>query len=128
MKKVNKESKRVLWVSRHDVLPAQKKWLGEKLGVTEVVKDAQPFSGAEEIAQRFRDGNYDEIVVVAPLSVMGKLTELGVRPLWAEMKEVGSEAFDAASDVLLESSTKTRHMRFVTFRRVKRLVLEFEEV
>jgi len=112
---------RVLWMSRHDPLPSQiaalKRLYGED---TEVVKDPRPFASAEEIADRYRAGGYDDLVVVAPLSVLGKLCELGLKPLWAEMEAVSPEE--------AEVEAAGRYYRFVRFRRVKRLVLEFEEV
>lgn len=113
--------KKVIWFSRHDPLPSQVKELRRLFGQdVEIIQDPKPFSSAEDIVARFRAAGGDEMVVVAPLSVLGRLVDLGIKPLWAEMEQVPSEQ----SEVVAAG----RSYRFVRFRRVKRLVLEFEEV
>ncbi len=112
--------KKILWMSQHDPLPSQISALERIFGEVEVVKDPRPFSSAEDIVSRYRTGRYDDIVVVAPLSVIGKIVELGVRPLWAQMDQV---PLDQA-----ETSAKGRGYRFNRFLRVKVLRLEFEEI
>jgi len=82
---------RILWLSRHKPLPSQIRELERLFGEVEVVQDPNPFSSADEIKQRFVSGGYDDIVVVAPLSVIQRLTELGVKPLWAEMEVCSPE-------------------------------------
>jgi len=114
--------RRILWVSRHDPLPSQvealKRIYGEEV---EIVKDGRPFSSAEEILDRYVSGGYVDLVVVAPLSVLGRLCDLGLHPLWAQMEVVEDPA-------QAEVEASGRLYRFDRFRRVKRLVLEFEEV
>jgi len=112
--------KKILWVSRHDILPSQRAELNRLFGEVEVRKDPRPFSSAEEIKERFQKGGYDEIVVVAPLSVIARLTELEIRPLWAEMEQCDpSEA---------EVEAAGRWYRFRGFKRIKGIRIEFEEV
>ena len=60
-------------------------------------------------------------MVVAPLSVIARLCELGLKPLWAEMKQVRSWE---EADLLYRG----RFYRFVRFRRIKAVKLEFEEL
>jgi len=112
---------RILWVSRHEPLPSQEAALKERFGEIEIHRDPRPFSSAEDIYDRFRRGGYDEMVVVAPLSVIAKLCELGIRPLWAEMKVVHdpSEA---------EVQASGRLYRFVRFRRILGVKIEYGEV
>ncbi len=112
--------KRILWLSQHTPLPSQIKALKKLFGEIEVVKDPHPFSSAEDIVGRFRRGRYDDIVVVAPLSVIAKLVELGIKPLWAEMDQVPIEH--------AEVEAKGRGYRFNRFRRIKKLHFEFEEL
>lgn len=121
---------KVLWVSRHPPLPAQIKALEALYGSgTITFKDNKPFSNAQEIIQRFEQGHFDEMVVVAPLSVIAQLTQRGITPLWAEMNEVHDEKFKEDSDVLIQEGRPTqRHMRFQRFRMVKRVALEFDEL
>src|SRR3990167_9878459 len=102
--------KRILWLSQHRPLSRQIAELRRIFGEVEVLQDVNPFSSAEDIVQRVRDGGYDETVVVAPLSVIAKLCELGLRPLWAEMEQMQNRR-DA------EVSVRGRHYRFLKFRR-----------
>ncbi|OHA09205.1 MAG: hypothetical protein A3B37_01555 [Candidatus Sungbacteria bacterium RIFCSPLOWO2_01_FULL_59_16] len=113
--------KRILWLSQHRPLSRQIAELRWIFGEVEVLQDVNPFSSAEDIVQRVRDGGYDETVVVAPLSVIAKLCELGLRPLWAEMEQVVRRG---EADV----AARGRFYRFVKFRRIKAVRLEFEEL
>ena len=113
-------SKRILWVSKHAPLPSQLRELRRLFGDVEVVMDPNPFDGAEDIVRRFRSGRFDEMVVVAPLSVIAKLCELGIKPLWAQMEVVGPEE--------AEVEVRGRYYRFERFRRIKGVKIEFEEL
>jgi len=115
---------KILWVSRHPPVPVQidelKRIFGEN---TQIDTDPNPFSDAQDIVKRFKDGNYDEMVVVAPLSVIQHLTEMGIKPIWSEMKKV-NDVFVPYTD----SMANGRHYRFVRFRRIKRVKLDFEKL
>jgi len=101
---------RILWLSRHKPLPSQLRELRRIFGSVMVIQDAKPFSSADEIRQRFVSGGYDDIVVVAPLSVIQRLTELGIKPLWAEMELCDPEK--------AEVWASGRPYRFKCFRRI----------
>jgi hypothetical protein len=108
-------------MSRHPCLPSQLKGLRGLFGQeVEVVKDGRPFDSAEEIAARYREGGYDDIVVVAPLSVIKQLLDLSIKPLWADMEEVPSPEAEVVA--------RGRGFRFARFRRIVGLSLEFEDV
>ena len=111
---------KILWQSQHDPLPSQLAALKQLFNEVEVVKNPLAFSSAEEIQKRFRDGGFDDIVVVAPLSVIARLVDLGIKPLWAEMDQVPLNQ--------AEVTAKGRGYRFNRFRRIKALHLEFEEI
>lgn len=112
---------RIIWFSRHPALPSQVAELRRVFGEdVELLQDPNPFSSAEEVVRRFRSLGGDDMVVVAPLSVLGRLCDLGLKPLWAEMEQVPPEQAEVIA--------AGRGYRFIRFRRVKRLVLEFEEV
>lgn len=113
--------KRILWLSKHRPLSAQMAWLEVQFGEVSLERDGNPFSGAEEITQRFRAGGYDDIVVVAPLWVIAKLTELGIKPLWADMREVKA---NGAYDIL----SSGRYYRFAGFRRIYEVKVVFGEI
>jgi hypothetical protein len=89
-------------------------------GDVEIITDPKPFATADDIIRRFRASGAIEMVVVAPLSVIGVICDRGLRPLWAEMEVVSKK--DA------EVVASGRGYKFIRFRRVKRLVLEFEEI
>lgn len=112
---------KIVWFSRHPALPRQidelKRLFGED---AEVVADPAPFSTADDIIRRFKAAGGDEIVVVAPLSVLDALCKRGIKPLWADMEVVPR----GQAEVFAQG----RGYRFVRFRRVKRLALEFEDV
>jgi len=112
---------KILWLSRHKPLPSQLRELKRVFGEhTEIIQDPNPFSGADEIIARFREGGYNELVAVAPLSVIAQLTQRGIKPLWAEMKQVPIEEAEVVAT--------GRGYRFMQFKRIKRVAMEFEEL
>jgi len=119
---------KVLWLSQHKPLPIQIERLKAKFGEkVEVVHDSATFTNAEELIKRFIKGEYEDWVVVLPLSVLAHLCELCERfnlpkPLYPQMVVLSPEK-EAEADL----HYRGRAYKFVKFRRVKRLVLEFEE-
>lgn len=114
--------KKVLWVSQHPMHSVQKGALRRMFGVdVKVVEDLHPFDSAEEIVRRVRSGGYDDVIVVAPYSVLDRMCKLGLRPLWADSEQV----FDLAR---ADWSVKGRHYRFAGFSRVKELRLVLEDL
>lgn len=112
--------KRVLWVSRHPVLESQLVALRRKFGDDVlVIQDARPFASANDISTRFRKGGYDDLVVVAPLSVLQRLCEEGITPMWAEMQVVSREQG--------EVNSWGRPYQFQRFRRLEKVTMQFDE-
>ncbi|MCX6704434.1 MAG: hypothetical protein NTZ07_03230 [Candidatus Woesebacteria bacterium] len=113
--------KNILWVSRHKMhgvqMGALKRMFGADVKVTE---DSRLFDSAETVVKRFREGAYDDIIVVAPYSVLARLMDLGLHPLWSEAEIVDKEKSDW--------SVNNRYYRFTRFKRVKRFVLELEDL
>lgn len=113
--------KRILWVSRHPMhgvqMGALRRMFGEDV---KVVEDARPFDSAEKIVERVRQGGYDDVIVVAPYSVLARMVDLGLRPLWSEAEIVEPARADW--------NVRDRYYRFIRFRRVRRLVMEFDEL
>lgn len=116
---------KILWVSRHQTLPRQLAELERLFGTVEVTQDPKPFSSAEDIARRFQQGGYDDIVVVAPLSVLARLIDLGIRPLWSEMEAVTDRS--QAEVTMQRRNGRVDLYRFSRFRRVTALRMEFED-
>ena len=113
---------KILWLSKHKPLPREIGELQRLFGEgTTVHTDMDPFTTADSIVEQFKQGGYGEIVAVAPLSVLQKLVDRGVRPIWAEMQEVGDRR-------MADLEYRGRLLRFVKFKRVTGLTLEFEEI
>jgi len=88
---------------------------------TIIVEDPKPFGDVKDILRRFKKGGFDEMVVVAPLSVIAKLTECGIQPLYAQMEAVSpNDGYDTIAN--------GRYYRFVEFKRIKAIKIEFTEV
>lgn len=113
--------KKILWLSQHVPLQKQIAELQRIFRQVEVIRDPRPFSNAEEIFGRYKAGSYTEIVTVAPLSVIAKLCELGLRPLYAQMDQVANQG---EADL----SYRGRFYRFNRFVRVKAVKMEIEEL
>ena len=113
--------KRILWVSRHKPHRRQIAALQLMFGEDVVVEqEPRPFSDARCIAERFRDGGYNDMVIVAPLSVIQALCNEGVRMLWSESVEENNPS------KIDFRGARGQGFRFVRFRRIKRVALEFE--
>lgn len=116
--------KKVLWFSRHRPMdfqiPILQKVFGEDM-VLEQKVGSDVYISAEKILQYMKEKHFDEIVMVAPLSVMAKVIELGIKPIKADVVEVND----------LSDSTFTyrgRHYKFLKFVRVTRLELVTENL
>jgi hypothetical protein len=117
--------KKIGWISRHLPLHAQFSELERIFGPVQVEVDPRPFDSAEKIVERIKERGYDEVVVVAPLSVIQRLVDLGVRPLWAQMHVIDPPQ---VPDPAREVCEKGRWYRFDRFRRIVGIKIEFEEL
>ena len=114
--------KRILWMSRHKPHPRQIGVLHDMYGADAIIdQEPRPFDDARWIAQRFRDGNYDEMVIVAPLSVIQILCNEKIPMLWSEAIQ------EDDPDKIEFLGARGQGFRFVCFRRIKRVALEFED-
>ena len=115
-------AKRVLWLSQHNPGRQQVDGLGKIFGSdVEICRDVNSFENAQEILRRFQKGGYDDLVVVAPLSVIDHLCRLGLRPLWSETEQVRSR--EAA-----DFTYRGRHYKFVCYRRIKGIRMEWTDI
>ncbi len=113
--------KKVYWMSRHAPLPSQVAELRRLFGEDVVIEqDPKPFDSVDDILARFRASGADELLIVAPLSVIAQIVQRGVKPLWAEMQ--------ACSPDEAEVEAAGRYYRFVRFRRIAGIEIKFEEV
>lgn len=111
---------RVIWFSRHNPLEKQKEELKRIFGEVEILIDTQPFSNADNIVDRFFAAKADEMVVVAPLSVIDQLCQRGIQPLFAEMEVVQNDEYDVVA--------AGRKYKFLKFTRIKEINITKEEL
>ncbi len=116
-------AKRIIWISRHPMAGIQMGALRRMFGAdVQVTEESRPFDNAEKIVRRVREGGYDDCIVVAPYSVLARMVDLGLRPLWADAEQVFNPP------ALADWIVKNRMYRFLGFKRVVRLVLELEDL
>jgi hypothetical protein len=112
---------RIIWFCRHEPLPSQIAELRRLFGPdAEIIRDLDPFPTADEIYSRFRTHRGDEMVVLSSLSVLQRLCELGLKPLWVSMEVVTR----AQADLV----TAGRGYRFQKFQRVEKVEVKFSEL
>lgn len=112
--------KKILWFSRHPALPNQIENLKEIYGQgVKVVQYGAKVANAEEIIRIYSEECADDMVVVAPLSVLAVLCEKGMKPLYAQMEQVPLEEADV--------KVGNRGFKFIEFKRIKRIAIEFYE-
>ena len=115
--------KKIVWFSRHEPVQKQIDELKRLFGPdVEVVQDPDPFSSADDVVRRFRRLGGDEMVIVAPMSVIDQITRRGIRPLFAEMVLVNGD--EDEYDVIANG----RKYRFDRFVRIMRIEIVKEEL
>ena len=138
------EKKNVLWVSRHGMLPAQMRFLAEKLGNFNVEFYNGMVPSAEYLVENVIVPKGINIVIpVLPLSMIARLVELskkhGFEVWWAQMELLHNDYeetcpdFDEETDAMVPGVDANgrkmwRHYRFKGFHRVREVKLVLEEV
>jgi len=127
---------KIAWISRHEVLPAQRRALEERFGGVEIVKIVDTFTSADNVLRQLDAAGAGAAVVVLPLSMISILTER--RPdfiwIWSEMKFLhhcdgpfSCPAWNPDTDNWMSSlSGMNRHLRFVKFHRIRSVKMELE--
>jgi hypothetical protein len=100
---------KILWISRHVPLAKQIKELGRLFGEIEITLDYKRYTDAKKIMQRFKEGNFDDIVLVAPRRISRDLSFMEIFPLSAEMRRAEQEESDICINGLF--------FKFVGFKR-----------
>lgn len=113
--------KRILWLSQHKIQDFQIAELYRLFGEDiEILTDYRAFDTADEIVRRINDIGADEVIVVAPLSVIKELTDREIKPLWSQMDVVTGEDYDLVY--------RGRKYKFTGFKRIKKVWVEYEEI
>lgn len=109
-------------MSRHEPHTKQVEALRVMFGQDVLIEqESRPFDDARQIGNRYRRGRYDDMVIVAPLSVIAVLCGERINPLWSESVEE-----DDPSKIDYRGA-RNQGFRFVRFRRIIRVALEFAD-
>ena len=77
--------KKILWLSGHEMNGIQMFALRRMFGADVQLTEKVGWLGnAESIVEAFRRGGFDDLIIVAPMSVIAKIVEQKVYPLWSE--------------------------------------------
>jgi len=114
---MSKPSK-IMWMSRHAPTSSQLWELERLFPKFELYIDGRSFDGVDDILARYNEQKADEMVVVAPLTVIRALCRRGLKPIKANMEQVSPDAADC--EVRLRTrSGRTLGYRFIDFERVE---------
>jgi len=135
------EGEAILWVSRHPPLKSQIRFLEKKFGNPRIIQLSGRIPNAEYVAETAQNFNAKVIIPVLPLSFIARLVELskkyGFEVWWAEMEQIGilsyqpvaGKDYNPETDAWIKGYENTyKIMRFKKFHRIKRVVMEMEEV
>lgn len=120
---------KIAWFSRgHSPLPAQRAELRRLFGADcQIVESADTWGDAAEVAARIKATAAEEVVIIAPLSLIQHLLALGIRPLWPEMIACTKD-FAIASPDRAVAAPRGRWFLFNRFRRLVEIKMKFEEL
>jgi hypothetical protein len=113
---------KIMWMSQHVPTKRQLTTLEALFPSYELIIDARAFDSADDIIARYRASSAEEIVVVAPLTVIRELVRRGIHPIWAEMRQIPCQSHD------VEVRTKRRCYKFVRFKRVNGLEFKTSDI
>jgi len=135
--------KRVLWISRHKPLPAQIKYLEQKLGEFELLIWSKPLSTAKDAIELALKHSADYVIPVLPLSFIQYLVmeakKYGITVLKADMQNLHNcevqpcPEYDPKTDTIMESRDMNtgqkiyRHFRFRGFKILKDIIIVEED-
>ena len=112
--------KKIIWFSQHKPIEKQIEELRRVFGEVSVEIHPKPFANAKEVLKIYREMKGEEMVVVAPLSVIQHLLNLGIKPLFAEMEQTEGSTCDVQA--------KGRKFIFKGFSRITGIHIEKESL
>lgn len=118
--------KRILWMSMNDPLDSQLKELKRLFGddcEIDIVK--KKINSVSDILSIYKKGYYDEMVVIAPLTMCRILTEYGYRPLYSEMVQMRN---DEKGEIEVPGHGGMKQLKFVKFKRLEGIQMVFSEL
>lgn len=119
-------AKKIIWMSRHAPTLSQLRELDRLFPGHNLQFDPASFSGADDIVARFRANKGDEMVVVAPWTVIRAITKRGIQPIYAEMKQVPCHR--GSHEVSIGEGKRRRCYEFVKFYHCASVKLDLIEI
>ena len=126
--------KRILFISRHYLLPVQIAVLQRKFPHAEIIHHTTGVRDVNHVQELIEQHRADEIIVILPLSIIKELCKRGIYPLYPKMQRLhhGEPCWGTCNDLNPYTDyvdTKTGiHHRFVKFVRVKDKIMVEEEI
>jgi len=120
------KSKKILWLSRHDPLPAQIKYLKEKFGDIEIEKKPMIVKDANHAMEIIKESGAEVVIPVLPQSVIMHITprcaQENILILRAEMELLHEcEPVCSSFDKYKETWINGRHYKFLRFNKLKEI-------
>ena len=115
---------RILWLSKHPPIKAQVDALRTLYPEVKLMRDSNVFGDVQDIIDRLKAMSYVDLVVVAPDSIIRKLTEQDIYPLWAEMQGIHRPKYP--NKFWETPGAGGRWYRFVRFHRVTGITWQLE--
>jgi len=124
---------KILWLSRHDPLPAQIKTLKEKLGKSvEIKKEPVIVKDADHAASIIKKSGADTIIAVLPQSVLMRIADMCAREKYTLLRadmELLHECNPVCPQFNKDEDTwvNGRHYKFRCFKHLKEIKMIEEE-
>ena len=114
---------RILWVSRHPILPGQEKELKRLFGDDiEIIHYKSIIKDADHLLTIKATVNADEVIAVLPQTIIEKLIEKGLKPIRAHMEAIHICSTKPCPDYNPDTDWidpgSSRHYRFMYFERI----------
>jgi len=109
--------RRILWISRHPPLPKEVEALEKAFGKVQVFQYASSVRDADHVIRLVEQYGADEVVTILPLSIIMRLCERGLHPIWPECVQVNGEEYDFVDE------GSGRKYKFIRFVRVKKVLM-----
>lgn len=112
--------RKIVWFSRHSITKSQREALIKRFGQVTIIPYPNEFDDAKTVAREFKRLGGDDLLVVAPLSVINALLKEGIKPIYAEMESCSKEE--------AEVDMGNRFFKFVKFVRITGIDILKEEL
>lgn len=86
--------KKILWISKHPPLLKQIQELNRRFGTVEIIQYAGFVIDANHVKQLILKYQADDVVTILPLTMIQKLCELGIKPIYPKIRQVSSDPCD----------------------------------